>query len=46
MRLDGYLAPSTANFVPLTPLDFLRRALEVYAAEARRRARRPTAQLR
>jgi len=30
MRLDGYLAPRPANFVPLTPLDFLRRAIEVY----------------
>ncbi len=30
MRLDGYLAPRPANFVPLTPLDFLRRAVEVY----------------
>ena len=30
MRLDGYLAPRSANFVPLSPLDFLRRAVEVY----------------
>jgi len=30
MRLDGYLAARPANFVPLTPVDFLRRSVEVY----------------
>ncbi len=30
MRTDGHLAPRSANFVPLTPLDFLRRSIEVF----------------
>ncbi len=30
MQCDGYLAPRPANFVPLTPVDFLARAVEVY----------------
>jgi fatty-acyl-CoA synthase len=30
MQLDGHLAPRPANFVPLTPVDFLRRAVEVF----------------
>jgi fatty-acyl-CoA synthase len=30
MRIEPYLAPRTANFRPLTPLDFLERALAVH----------------
>ncbi len=33
MRADGHLAPRPANFVPLTPLDFLRRSIEVFPAK-------------
>ena len=30
MQLDDFLAPRDANFRPLTPVDFLRRSVEVY----------------
>ena len=48
MRLDGYLAPRPANFVPLSPLDFLKRAVEVYPqkpAAVHRRRRLPYGEL-